>query len=468
MPLTPSRHTRAVDLLVGTKGRPRTLILLAATLLLATCQGRVSGAPEPGPVATIALAATAVVIFPQQTLTLTATPHDSAGNLVPDQTVIWTSSQPSVATIDSHGVVTGIASGRATFTATVGGASASVTISVAVFVLPVPPPPPPLPQPPPTTVDTVGALGSWTLILNRPLASKYEGLSFPDAMHGWVVSDQGDILATADSGVTWTQQASGLGPLRSVDFLDANRGFAGSVLAHLYRTSDGGATWTDIATMLPKAPVGFCGITHYGPHVHVVGRYIGATDYYTSPDAGATWQYTNMSVLMSGLVDVAFVTDSTGFMSGTGPTTGPIGSATILKTTDGGATWRTVFAGPGGLGWAWKIFPVTANVIYVSLESEDNTFRVVKSVDGGETWTVEIVATGQVLNNPGGLQGIGFLDINVGWVGGFFTGMFATTNGGLTWSPVPVTSGNVNRFRLAGNTLITAGTKGVLRYDPPH
>jgi hypothetical protein len=66
------------------------------------------------------------------------------------------------------------------------------------------------------------------------------------------------------------------------------------------------------------------------------------------------------------------------------------------------------------------------------------------------------------------LQGIGFLDINVGWVGGFFTGMFATTNGGLTWSPVPVTSGNINRYRRAGNTLFTAGTQGILRYDPHH
>ena len=66
------------------------------------------------------------------------------------------------------------------------------------------------------------------------------------------------------------------------------------------------------------------------------------------------------------------------------------------------------------------------------------------------------------------MQGIGFLDINVGWVCGFFVGMFATTNGGLTWSPVPLASGLINRYRRVGNTLFTAGTQGVLRYDARH
>ncbi|MEO7355664.1 MAG: hypothetical protein ABIZ70_15055, partial [Gemmatimonadales bacterium] len=62
---------------------------------------------------------------------------------------------------------------------------------------------------------------------------------------------------------------------------------------------------------------------------------------------------------------------------------------------------------------------------------------------------------------------IGFLDANTGWVGGFITGMYATTNGGTTWAKVDVTSANINRFRRQGSTLITAGTKGVLQYRAP-
>ncbi|MGH7523830.1 MAG: YCF48-related protein [Gemmatimonadales bacterium] len=460
----------------GAPLRLRNAALVVALLGLATCQSHDAIAPGPVPVASISLTTSAVVIAPLERLTVTAVPRDSAGRELTGRTVTWTSSQPSLAAVDSDGVVTGVAGGMTTVTAIIGGQSASVTIYVSFPPPPpAPPPPPPPPQPPPTSVDTVGLLGPWTLVLNRPITSKYEGMSFPDAKHGWVVSDQGDILATKDSGVTWTQQASGLGPLRNVDFIDSTRGFAGTVggsatmpSAKFYRTTDGGATWTDITSSVSAAPIGFCGITHFGNHVYVVGRYFQATDYYTSDDGGVTWRYRSLSGLMAGLVDVVFVDQSTGFIGGTGPSSSLEGPATILKTTDGGLSWRTVFnaAGPG---WAWKIFPVTASVIYASIESDDGTYRVVKSVDGGETWAIQIVATGQrpLPGWPPGLQGIGFLDINVGWVGGFFTGMFATTNGGLTWSPVPVASAIINRYRRVGNTLFTAGSQGILRYDAP-
>jgi photosystem II stability/assembly factor-like uncharacterized protein len=445
--------------------RARDFVLFAALLTQATCDGRDSTAPGSTAIADIALTTTAVLVAPQQTLKLTATPRDGAGNPLTGHTVVWSSSQPAVATVDNSGLVTAQAPGMATLTAMIDGKSGSVTITVRLPVLP----------PSPPGVDTVSALGSWTLVLSRPITSKYEGLAFPDSLHGWVVSDKGDIIATANGGVTWTQQASGLGILRSVDFIDSTHGFAGTLLGVLYRTIDGGTTWTDVTSTLPKTPVGFCGMTHVGNHVHIVGRYFGATDYYSSPDGGATWQYTNLSALMGGLVDVAFVTQSIGFISGAGIGVGrATGPATVLKTTDGGATWRTVFTNDAGLGWAWKIFVVSANVIYVSVESDDDTYRVLKSVDGGETWAVEIVATGQPTGTSntgfpaGGLQGIGFLDANVGWVGGFFTGMFATTNGGASWSPVTTTSAYINRYRPAGSTLFTAGTQGILRYDARH
>lgn len=448
----------------------RNAVVAIAVLGLATCEGHDTGTEKPAGVASISLTTNEVIIAPLGTLIVTAIPRDDAGHTISGLGVTWTSSQPSVATVDANGVVTGVAGGMTTVTATIGGTTASVTIYVS---FPAPPPPsPPPPQPPPSTVDTVGLLGSWTVVLNRPIPSKYEGMSFPDARHGWVVSDQGDIVATADGGVTWKQQATGLGLLRSVDFIDSTRGFAGtvgggSVHPNLYRTTDGGATWVDITASLSPAPVGFCGITHVGNRVYVVGRYYGATDLYTSDDGGVTWQYRSLRALMSGLVDVVFVDPSTGFIGGTGVSSGFEGAATILKTTDGGLTWRIVFTNDAGPGWAWKIFPVTPSVIYASVESEDSTYRVLKSVDGGETWQIEIVATG-VAPTYGeiGLQGIGFLDINVGWVGGFFSGMFATTNGGLTWSRVPVSSALINRYRRAGNTLFTAGTQGVLRYDP--
>ncbi len=308
--------------------------------------------------------------------------------------------------------------------------------------------------------------GTWTLVHERPATGKYEDFAFPTAELGWLVSAGGSIVHTADSGKTWNVQATGMGRLRSIDFLDEKRGFAGTVVGQLFGTVDGGVTWTNVTSNLPRATKGFCGITHVGEKVHVVGKYIGgAADYFFSPDAGKTWRATDLKNLAEGLVDVSFISDSVGFIGGQARFE-PAGSgpATILKTVNGGRTWRAVFKHDGGRGFAWKIFSVSARIIYAALQSQDGIYRVAKSVDGGDTWSVQTVATGRP--TVPGIQGIGFLDENIGWVGGFFEGMWTTTDGGKTWKAVAMADRTINRFEKAGNTLFTAGTRGILRYNP--
>lgn len=305
----------------------------------------------------------------------------------------------------------------------------------------------------------------WALVYERPGTGKYEDFAFPDSTHGWLVSAGGDILHTADGGTTWTQQASGMGALRSVDFLDGHRGFAGTIGGVLYGTIDGGVTWTDITRTLPRPTKGFCGITHVGEQVHIVGKYTGgAADYYFSPDGGKTWRDLNLLTLAQGLVDVMFINQSVGFIGGMAATgsTGQ-GPAAILKTTDGGRNWHTVFTHDGGRGFVWKLWPISATLIYAALQSQDGTHRIAKTTDGGDSWQVLTVATGQAARP--GVQGIGFLDENTGWVGGFFEGMFMTTDGGRSWARVQMSDRLINRFEKLSGTLITAGSRGILRYD---
>ncbi len=429
----------------------RSGLVIALALAYVACQSPGVTGVGSATVASITLTTSAVTILPNQTLTVTAVPHDAAGNALSGRTVSWTSSNPGVATVDNNGLVTAVVDGLVTLTAMIDGKSASVTISVAS------------PAPP----DSVAALGGWTPVYDRPLASKYEGVSFADSLNGWVISDRGELLHTANGGVTWSVQTTLAGHLRSLDFVNASLGFVGTLGGVLYRTTDGGVTWTNINSSLPKTPLGFCGISHLGNAIYVVGRYQGAADFYSSTDGGISWQYHDLSALAQGLVEVVFVDSMTGFIGGMAKSaTAGNGAATILKTTDGGQTWRTVFAHDVTPGWAWKIFPVTVTRLYGSLESHDGTLRVVRSNDAGETWNVQVVATGRPTELP--VQGIGFLDANVGWIGGWFAGMYATTNGGATWSSVGGTSANINRIRKVGSTLFTAGTKGVLRYDPKH
>jgi photosystem II stability/assembly factor-like uncharacterized protein len=308
-------------------------------------------------------------------------------------------------------------------------------------------------------------LGRWTLVLDRPSSSKYEDFAFPDSANGWLATVKGEILHTSNAGSTWTLQAAGLGSLRTIDFLDRMRGFAGTLSGRLYATRDGGVTWIDVTSTLPRMPQGFCGITHVGEQIHIVGRYTGgAADYFFSPDAGKTWRHSDLTGLAQGLVDVAFLTKDVGFIGGMG-TSKPVGQspAVILITKDGGRNWRKVFEHMGGRGFAWKIFIVSPRTIYAALQSQDGVYRIAKSTDGGERWNILLVATGQP-QGPG-VQGIGFIDAERGWVGGFFQGMFATTDGGRTWAQVRTPERLINRFDLMGSTLFTASSRGILRYD---
>ena len=63
----------------------------------------------------------------KETLVATVNPSDAD-----DNTIIWTSSDPSVATVDENGLVKALAGGTSIITASAGGKSASCTVSVNI------------------------------------------------------------------------------------------------------------------------------------------------------------------------------------------------------------------------------------------------------------------------------------------------------------------------------------------------
>ena len=67
---------------------------------------------------------------------LTAQASDANGNAVTDAMIVWSSSDVAVATVDSAGLVTAVADGRTTVTASIDTLSASVTVSVAAQAAP--------------------------------------------------------------------------------------------------------------------------------------------------------------------------------------------------------------------------------------------------------------------------------------------------------------------------------------------
>src|SRR5437667_8259930 len=110
-----------------------------AARIAATSEGRGGTATvavtalAPAPVATVAVSPATVSVRVGATVQLTATPKDAGGNPLSGRVVTWASSNTAVATVSGTGLVTGLAAGAVTITATseFKSGTAGVTVTIA-------------------------------------------------------------------------------------------------------------------------------------------------------------------------------------------------------------------------------------------------------------------------------------------------------------------------------------------------
>lgn len=293
-----------------------------------------------------------------------------------------------------------------------------------------------------------------TSILVNGNNQRFDDVFFLNENLGWAANGYySAVYKTIDGGANWTLQTSGalLGSshyFRNIEFLDENIGFLGTLNQKLYKTVDGGTTWSLITNITPN-PAAICGLDCVGTStVYGCGAYFTPAHVIKSIDSGNTWQFIDMSAYATALVDINFINENVGFVSGSNATGG-----VILKTTDGGTTWTPILNSGTNGDYIWKIQVLNSNqnVIFGSVEAvAPNPGRLAKSTDGGITWTYT--------NAPETIvQAVGFLDENHGWMGGHTTGFYETFNGGLTWTNTGVGS-NLNRLFFVGNTAYASGS----------
>ena len=108
---------------------------LAGLLLLAACSSPASNTvtpppPPPAAVASVSVSGSTSPMTVGGTAQLAATPRDASGTALTGRIVTWTTSAASVATVSGTGLVTAIAPGPATITATSEGIAGSAAITV--------------------------------------------------------------------------------------------------------------------------------------------------------------------------------------------------------------------------------------------------------------------------------------------------------------------------------------------------
>jgi len=119
---------------VTTTGRVSGVAAGSATIT-ATSEGQAGTAAitvTTVPVASVTVTPASAALLTGQTIQLTATPKDAGGNALSGRVVAWATSNGSVATVTTSGLVIGVAAGSATITATSESKSGSALVTVVV------------------------------------------------------------------------------------------------------------------------------------------------------------------------------------------------------------------------------------------------------------------------------------------------------------------------------------------------
>jgi hypothetical protein len=120
--------------------------------------------------------------------------------------------------------------------------------------------------------------------------------------------------------------------------------------------------------------------------------------------------------------------------------------SSLSRTTDGGATWRSVQPPPvGGIGSVRSWYFLDAEHAWIAAVVSGTSLTVFATADGGRTWTagtpVPAGFGGDIpfMSRPGSGNQLDFLDDRVGWLrtssglGQHTLTLYSTTDGGRTW-----------------------------------
>ena len=318
---------------------------------------------------------------------------------------------------------------------------------------------------------------------------------FDDPAIWYSTDDGGGVHISRDNGYTWEQQNTGIqaasGPAGdgipvftlSVDPLNPETIWIGTTSGQIYRSDDGGSTWTEKDQGIIRQPevlIKFRGLTIdplSSDIVYVMGELIGTPTepgqivtggvVYKTIDGGENWDLiwggtipssltrylwvnpsdTDILYVSTGIFDAAAVGDQDPATSAD-----PFGGLGILKSTDGGKTWKilgkenglasltvgSLFMHPEDpdvlLAATGRLIPEYAG--QVIQENNHNDAGIYRTNDGGETWSKVLDPKGESLLEIFTAVEICPSDPDIAYAAG--GGVYRSEDAGLTWDRVTI------------------------------
>ena len=237
--------------------------------------------------------------------------------------------------------------------------------------------------------------------------------------------------------------------------------YFGATGGGVWKTSDAGANWEPVTdgAVFGTGSVGAIGVSESDPNVVYVGmgespirgNVSHGDGVYKSLDAGRTWKRAGLEDTRHiGRVRVHPRNADVVFVAALGHIFGPNEQRGIFRSKDGGKTWEKVLYRGDRAGAIDLVFdPTNPNVLYAgfwevsrkpwTLESGGPGSGLLKSTDGGDTWT-ELTRNAGLPRGLVGKVGITVSPVNPERVWAIVEaedgGVFRSDNGGRTWAKV--------------------------------
>lgn len=173
-------------------------------------------------------------------------------------------------------------------------------------------------------------------------------------------------------------------------------------------------------------------------------------------DGGATWIPRSTTTISGDVYAIDALSDSIAFV-----TTTPAGSSTrIYRTTNGGTSWSSVFTQSGGFIDGIKMYNSTTGIAVG--DPVGGKWTILKTTNGGAAWTRIATEPTQIGTEAGLNNSLATFDTTHIWFGTTGGRVYRTSDGGLTWfTSLTTFTGEVDEIAFNGPLYGVVGGQNV-------
>jgi len=303
-------------------------------------------------------------------------------------------------------------------------------------------------------------------------------IDFQDSNNGWgiAVNDGGYLLRTVDGGTTWMNTTppgvTCIGYSTNLSMLDVNTVWvlvpnADFFTGKLYRTTDGGLTWTSFDVPFGGKNIQFLDAsTGLALADRGAGMGSDSVEMFQTSDGGATWLSvfnndpnrpdSSGSLPLGGIKNgMTFLDANTGWVTGTRLVDGEV---YLFVTHDGGASWSQQSI-PLPAGYESYQYMPQAPVFFgkdgflpLVINLSSTTDFTFYTTHDGGTTWTGDPKNAKSVVTPGSYA---FADALHGWCWDGWTNLYSTTDGAQTWAGMPTglnLSGQLSQIEFVPGT----------------